>query len=120
VSLQESLDATTATGRLMMNLLASVSQWEREVIGERTRDAMKYLKGNSKVYSRPIFGYAQDGSKLTTDPQDIKALEFMQAWRSEGLSYHKIADELNLMGLATKRGGKWQANTVRRILGRAA
>ena len=36
VSLQESLDATTATGRLMMNLLASVSQWEREVIGERT------------------------------------------------------------------------------------
>jgi DNA invertase Pin-like site-specific DNA recombinase len=31
------LDATMATGRLMMNLLASVSQWEREVIGERTR-----------------------------------------------------------------------------------
>jgi site-specific DNA recombinase len=44
VSLQESLDATTATGRLMMNLLASVSQWEREVIGERTRDAMQHLK----------------------------------------------------------------------------
>jgi site-specific DNA recombinase len=33
VSLQESLDATTAKGRLMINLLASVSQWEREVIG---------------------------------------------------------------------------------------
>jgi hypothetical protein len=33
VSLQESLDATTATGRLMMKLLASVSHWEREVIG---------------------------------------------------------------------------------------
>ena len=33
VSLQESLDATTATGRLMMNLLASVSQWERGVVG---------------------------------------------------------------------------------------
>src|SRR5687767_10446408 len=44
VSLQERLDATTATGRLMMNLLASVSQWEREVIGERTRDAMQHLK----------------------------------------------------------------------------
>jgi DNA invertase Pin-like site-specific DNA recombinase len=42
VSLQESLDATTATGRLMMNLLASVSQWEREVIGERTSDALQH------------------------------------------------------------------------------
>ena len=44
VSLQKPLDATTATGRLMMNLLTSVSQWEREVIGERTRDAMQHLK----------------------------------------------------------------------------
>jgi DNA invertase Pin-like site-specific DNA recombinase len=44
VSLQESLDATTTTGWLMRNLLASVSQWEREVIGERTRDAMQHLK----------------------------------------------------------------------------
>ncbi len=50
VSLQESLDATTATGRLMMNLLASVSQWEREVIGERTRDAMQHLKAQGKVW----------------------------------------------------------------------
>ncbi|MGH8066991.1 MAG: recombinase family protein [Candidatus Entotheonellia bacterium] len=44
VSLQVSLDTTTATGRLMMKLLSSVSQWEREVIGERTRDALAHLK----------------------------------------------------------------------------
>jgi site-specific DNA recombinase len=44
VSLQESFNATTATGRLMMNQLASVSQWEREVIGERTHDALQHLK----------------------------------------------------------------------------
>jgi len=40
---QENLDATVAMGRLMINLLASASQWEREVIGERTRDAMQRL-----------------------------------------------------------------------------
>jgi site-specific DNA recombinase len=53
VSLQERLDATTATGRLMMNLFASVSQWEREVIGERSRDAMQQLQAQGKVYSHP-------------------------------------------------------------------
>jgi site-specific DNA recombinase len=52
VSLQESLDATTATGRLMMNLLASVSQWEREVIGERTKDALQELKAQGKKLGR--------------------------------------------------------------------
>ena len=49
VSLQESLDATTATGELMMNLLVSVSQWERKVIGERTRDAMQHLKAQGAI-----------------------------------------------------------------------
>lgn len=44
VSMDKGLDATTPTGRLMMNLLASVSQWEREIIGQRTKEAMHYLK----------------------------------------------------------------------------
>ena len=55
VSLQESLDATTATGELMMNLLASVSQWERKVIGERTREAMAHLKAQGKRYCHTVY-----------------------------------------------------------------
>jgi len=49
VSLQGSLDATTATGELLMNLLATVSQWERKVIGERTRDALQHLKAQGNM-----------------------------------------------------------------------
>ncbi len=52
----------------MMNLLASVSQWEREVIGQRTREAMSYLKEQQKVYSRPIFGYdCKEGRLLVNE-----------------------------------------------------
>jgi site-specific DNA recombinase len=107
VSLQESLDATTATGRLMMNLLASVSQWEREVIGERTRDAMQHLKAQGRVYSRPVFGETVDDRTLLTQ---------MQREHAAGQSYHAIADQLQTAGVVTKRGGRWRANTVRQIL----
>jgi site-specific DNA recombinase len=101
VSLQESLDATTATGRLMMNLLASVSQWEREVIGERTRDAMQHLKAQGQIYSRPVFGeHADDAATLT----------HMQAMHAQGASYHAIADRLNTARVPTVRGGCWRAN----------
>jgi DNA invertase Pin-like site-specific DNA recombinase len=55
VSLQESLDATTATGELMLNLLASVSQWERKVIGERTREALQQLKARGKRYYHTVY-----------------------------------------------------------------
>jgi site-specific DNA recombinase len=40
VSVAESLDAGSAAGRLVLNIMTAVSQWEREAIGERTRDAM--------------------------------------------------------------------------------
>ena len=110
VSLQESLDAATATGRLMMNLLANVSQWGRGVIGERTRDAMQHLKAQGQVYSRPVFG---------EQPADAATRTHMQALHAKGASYHAIADTLNAAGVPTARGGRWRANTVRQILRRA-
>src|SRR3984885_13702491 len=46
VSVAESLDTGSAAGRLVLNIMAAVSQWEREAIGERTRDAMKHKRAN--------------------------------------------------------------------------
>lgn len=103
VSLQESLDATTATGRLMMNLLASVSQWEREVIGERTKDAMQHLKAQGERYCHAVF-------------TDTTTLTLMQQYRTAGLSYAAIAEQLNAAGVSSTLGGRWLANAVRRIL----
>jgi site-specific DNA recombinase len=40
----ESLDTGSAAGRLVLNIMAAVSQWEREAIGERTRDAMRHKR----------------------------------------------------------------------------
>jgi site-specific DNA recombinase len=116
VSLVESLDATSATGRLMLNLLASVSQWEREVIGERTRDAMTYLKANNRIYTREIFGYDIDNSQVIPNYREQQNIKRMYNLRSEGLSYQAIADTLNADGIRAKRGGKWYNNTVRRTI----
>jgi site-specific DNA recombinase len=40
ISVAESLDTASAAGRLVITIMAAVSQWEREAIGERTRDAL--------------------------------------------------------------------------------
>jgi site-specific DNA recombinase len=103
VSLQESLDATTAAGRLMMNLLASVSQWEREVIGERTKDALQELKAQGKKLGRS--GYA-----------DQAMIGYLKAEYSQGRSYHELAAELNSRSIQTARGGTWAAATVRNLV----
>jgi site-specific DNA recombinase len=107
VSLQESLDATTATGELMMNLLISVSQWERKVIGERTKDVMQHLKAQGARYCHAVF-------------EDASVVVQMQQSRAAGLSYQAIADELNAAGIPSTLGGRWLSNAVRRILLRHA
>jgi site-specific DNA recombinase len=112
VSLVESLDATTATGRLMMNLLASVSQWEREVIGERTQEAMSYKKQHRQVYSPVPYGFAREGTALVEDEAEMRIVRQMREWRGQGWTLTAIADTLNKQGVPTKRGGRWAAATV--------
>jgi site-specific DNA recombinase len=45
VSVAESLDTGSAAGRLVLNIMTAVSQWEREAIGERTRDTLSHKRG---------------------------------------------------------------------------
>jgi site-specific DNA recombinase len=106
VSLQESLDATTATGRLMMNLLASVSQWEREVIGERTKDALQELKAQGKKLGRIGF-------------TDASVIEAIKAQRANGWTFQDITADLNARQVPTARGGTWSVSTVYQIVARA-
>lgn len=81
VSLGESIDTRSAGGRLVLNVLASVSQWEREVIGERTRSALAEMKTQGKRLGRPRL--------------EGPTCEAINALRSQGLSLRAIAARFN-------------------------
>jgi site-specific DNA recombinase len=51
VSLAESLDTSSASGRLVLRIMTSVSEWEREAIAERTATAMQYKRAHLQVYN---------------------------------------------------------------------
>jgi site-specific DNA recombinase len=54
LSVADSIDTRTAAGRLVLNVLASVGQWEREVISERTTEALDVLKARGVKLGRPV------------------------------------------------------------------
>src|ERR1700692_3004661 len=56
VSVAESLDTGSAAGRLVLNIMTTVSQWEREAIAERTRDAMNHKRNNGERVGNIAFG----------------------------------------------------------------
>jgi len=117
VSVAESLDTSTAAGRLVLNIMVSVSQWEREAIGERTRDAMAHMKTTRQVYSPTPYGFERNGDMLAAADDEQGTVQQIQQWHSAGWTLRKIASELNRLGVATKNGGAaWYASTVRRIV----
>jgi site-specific DNA recombinase len=56
--------------------MTSVSQWEREAIGEHTRDAMNHKRSNGERAGNIAYGYrlASDGEHLELDPQEQAVL----------------------------------------------
>ena len=105
LSVQEQTDTSTASGRLVLNLLISVSQWGREVIGERTSAALQHKKAM--------------GVRLGAPPlADVATLSRVRELRLAGLSMAAIAQQLTEEGFQTKRGGNWHSCTIKKIIDR--
>ncbi len=118
VSVQDSINTRTAAGRLVLNVLGSVAQWEREAIGERTAAALHEKRRQGKLAGNIPYGFnlADDGETLIPNPQEKKALEIMQELRNRGLSLRTIARELESRGIKAKNGGKWHAKVISQIV----
>ena len=121
VSLTEQIDGTTASGRLMLHLMTVLSQFERELIGERTRTAMAHLRGqNRRISGRVPYGYAldSDGETLVHLPAEQKTIRLMQTLRHKGASLRGIAAHLEKRGIQPKNGRTWTPATISGILRR--
>jgi site-specific DNA recombinase len=117
VSVSESLDTETAAGRLVVNMLGVVAQWEREAIGERTAEALAHKRCNGLVYGRTPFGFRRVGDRLVLDEVQQRALKRARAMRSAGDSLRRIAAELEAMQVAPNNGAaRWHPQTVKTIL----
>jgi site-specific DNA recombinase len=118
VSVGESLDTGSAAGRLVLNVMASVSQWEREAIGERTRDALRHKRAQGLRAGNVPFGYslAEDGQTLLACVQEQGVLSAIRRLRHDRASLRAIASELNARGLRTRSGSAWRHEYVASLL----
>jgi DNA invertase Pin-like site-specific DNA recombinase len=119
LSVGDTIDTRTAAGRLVLNVLISVAQWEREVIGERTEDAwtFKRSKGERTAGYLP-YGYelGPDGKKLVANENEQELLTAIRNWRSQGLSQRAIVADLGRHGFTTRRGTALTLLQVQRIM----
>lgn len=105
VALDLGVDTSTPTGGLVANIMVSVAQWEREIIGERTRLALAEARENGQTLGRPV------------EVSDL-AVQTIRALRGEGFGFRWIARKLNEDRVPAPRGECWYPSTVKRIVER--
>ncbi len=112
------LDTGSAAGRLVITIMGAVSQWEREAIGERTRDALRHKRSNGERVGNIEFGYrlSSDLRHLESDPTEQVALEEIRNPRREGQKLRGIAATMNSRGHRTRRGTQWRLESVARVI----
>lgn len=112
----QSVNTKTAMGRMMLVMAAGFAEMERNLIRERTSMALSHKKARREAYAPTPYGFVRNGRALVPCQTEAGAVQLMMKWRSQGMSYDKIAARLNHEGVPSKRGGAWYGCTVRYIL----
>ena len=109
----------------LLHLYAALAEKERTVISQRTKAALAAAKSRGQVLGNPNLAEARAiahaGLKAAANTHAEAVMPTIREAQASGAkSLRQIAAALNGRGIATARGGKWEAATVRNILRRAA
>lgn len=104
VALDLGVDTTTPSGEMMASVMAAFAQYERRLIGQRTRDALAEKRRQGTRLGGPVLLPQAVRQRIVTE-------------RQRGDSLRTIPNRLNAEQISTARGGKkWWASTVRAVL----
>jgi site-specific DNA recombinase len=104
VSVTQAFNTASSMGRLVLNVLLSFAQFEREMISERTRDKIAAARRKGKWSGgMPILGYGVENTKLVVDTDEAPIVRQIFEMYLEQQSLLAVVKELNSRGWRTKQ-----------------
>lgn len=87
ISLQDPLNTTTAQGRLIFNIFASLAEFEKDLIRERTMAGLKSARARGRLGGRP---------KGLTEKAKRTACTAEVLYNQQELTIDEISEQLNI------------------------
>jgi site-specific DNA recombinase len=119
MSLREYVDTSSPTGRLVLNLLTAVSEFEVATIGERTSAALQAKKERGEFTGgRVPFGYrlSENGVDLEPHPEERATIKAAMRHRLAGISLREVGRRLASDSATSRKGTVFGAKQVSRLL----
>jgi site-specific DNA recombinase len=101
VSLQDKIETTSASGKLMFHIISAFAEFERNVTGERTKFSLDKKAKEGHPITRAAFGYKLEDKKLIPKEDSYIIQEIFQDFLNKNISLTKLAKkyELSVNGL---------------------
>jgi len=118
----QTLDTSSAMGRFFLTVMAGAAELERNLIRERTSEAIGYVKSQGRKTGGDMpYGYAvaADGRTLVVQEQEQAMLEAIRSARQRGFSQRQVVAELARQGFTTRKGTPLILRQVQRLMEQA-
>ena len=116
----QAVNSASAMGRFMITVLAGAAEMERNLIRERTRLALHHKRERGDRLGGTPLGFlaSSPGAPLTVLDEELETVRVILRLRQrdpERWTFRAIAERLEREGRRTKRGGRWEAMTIKRV-----
>ena len=118
VSCSEAIDTTTPMGRFVLTIFGALGQLERELIGERTRDAMQAAKLQGRIVGKVPVGRRDRGDGYHEDDMDMVSLwASLSHWTTTQRHgrWEVLAKVANRDGASRADGSPWTGKSIKRL-----
>lgn len=114
----EGTDRDDPASCLMRRMIDAFSEYERLIIGARTKAALKTKKDKGQRCGHIPFGYklAEDNIHLQQNDVEYGVLKQVNVLRAKGLSIRDIAIAMNKKGLLNRGQSKWNHSSLHRVM----
>jgi site-specific DNA recombinase len=118
LSVGEQIDTRSAAGRLVLNVLTSVAQWEREAIVERTTVALAHKRSRGERVGSIPYGYRVGPDRRKLEPAAVEqaAIILARDLRNDGMSLRRVGEQLACRGYTARNGQPFAPMQVQRML----
>lgn len=105
--------------KVMIQMHAVMSEWERDQISSRTKAALAIAKARGVILGKSGASNLRPNIEVRQDAANAFADKFrgtFEGLKERGFSQRDIALELNKMGVRTAKGGEWNQTQVQRVM----
>ncbi len=121
VSLSESFDSETPSGRLTLQVLGAVAEFERERIRERVSENMAHAALQGRWMGQSPYGYQMVAKMLHIEAGQAEIVrQVFHAYTEEQHGLFAIARHLNAQAIPSRNGKQWSVRSVKRMLSNPA